>query len=262
MPDLFEDLLGEVTTPKTDPTPPETTSTEPETPEEEDPENVTEDENLQETQEEETTDPEPTVNPVDQVLTPKTEKAESKDDKAARAFAEMRAKNAQYEKALKRAAEVNGMSVEQFLEKLEETALQKKAKDTNTDPEIIRRLEAIEAERAELQTTKVRFHLESQFNKLKADLKLNEQDLVDFTAQLYAEGFNFNDLSVDYVTLYRGKNYNKLIEKERQQWIARADKGNSAGTVMSKNGKTSGKDKPIETMNDLDDLLSGMNNPN
>lgn len=268
MPDLFADLLGEISVPKDDPKGVAGVPGDPPGPQgHEDPPGPPgepgimppEPEALENNEGDDDLPPEePKTNPVEAALAPKPEKVESKEDKASKAFAEMRSKNAKYEKALQRAAEVAGKSVDQFLEDLDERVVQKKAKDANVDPEFIKRVEALEADRLELQTSKVRHHIESQFNSLKSTLKLNDQDLMDFTTQLYSENFDFNDLNVDYLTLYRGKNYEKLLEKERQSWIARSDKGQSAASVMSKNGKNSGNDKPITTMSDLEDLLSSM----
>lgn len=254
MPDLFDDLLREIATPIEPETPTEEPKVETPEPEGVEPESVEKEDN--EELEQEPTQAKP--NPVDQVLNSKKEKVETPEEKSSRAFAEMRAKNAKYEKALHRAAEVSGLSVDQLLEQLDDKAIQQQAKTTNTNPDLIRRLEAVEAERAELQTMKVQNHIERQFGKLSQDFKVTQDELLAFTSELIKEGFNFNDLSVDYVTLYRGRNYESLVEKERQQWIARSEKGQQAGTVMSKNGKSSGKDKPIQTMNDLEDFLSGM----
>jgi hypothetical protein len=150
------------------------------------------------------------------------------------------------------------MSVEDFLKRLDDKHIEKKAKDMNSDPEVIRRLEALEATRAELEETRVRMHLESQFDKIKKELGASQEDILQFTSELHQQGFNFFDLNVDYLTLYRGKNFTKLMEQERQKWIARAEKGSNAGTVMTKNGKTSDKGAKVETMSDLEDLLSGM----
>ncbi len=205
---------------------------------------------------------EPTTDPVEPPTeeVPPAPKEAPKEDPKARAFAEMRAKNTQYERALKKAAEVEGISVEEYLKKIDEGATTKRAEQMQTSPEILRRLEEAESKLAEQEQSKVQMHLAMEFQKLQQTLSVSDDELAAFTEKLASKGFNFMDPSADYTALYRGLNYEKLVEKERQEWLARSQKASQQGsqplTKTGKNGSTS--PATIETMAELDALLEGL----
>lgn len=258
MPAEFEDLMREVDAPPEPETEkPETVEeVKVETPETTETETETEEENAPEAEETQQQTP---PNPAKEALEgQKVRDKVSPDDKSAKAFAEMRVKATSYERALQRAADLEGLSVEEYLQKLDQKDIERRAKETNMDPEVLKRIEVLERERQEVLEMKARYHIENQFKVITEKYGASQDELLMFTADLQKQGFNFFDLNVNYETLYKGMNYEKLIEKERQKWIARAEKGSSAGSVMSKNGKTSDKGAKVETMNDLEDLLSGM----
>lgn len=181
---------------------------------------------------------------------------ETPEAKANKAFAEMRAKNSKYEKALARAAELKGVSVEDFLTEMENDTIQKKAEKLGTDPELLRRLEQLEAENETYRTAQVQMHLQREFGQVQKDLSVTDKELQEFTSELINRGHNFHDTSTDYVLLYRGMYHDKLVEKERQAWIARKEKSESGATTVGKTGRRGGDKDVIETPEDLDKLLS------
>ena len=255
MPAEFEDLMRELDGP------PKTEAEKPETVEEVkvETQETTETEPEEETSPEEETQKQAPPDPAKEALEgQKVRDKASPDDKSAKAFAEMRVKATSYERALQRAADLEGLSVEEYLQKLDQKDIERRAKETNMDPEVLKRIEVLERERQEVLEMKARYHIENQFKVITDKYGASQDELLMFTVDLQKQGFNFFDLNVNYETLYKGMNYEKLIEKERQKWIARAEKGSSAGSVMNKNGKTSDKGAKVETMNDLEDLLSGM----
>lgn len=182
------------------------------------------------------------------------------DSSQAKAFAEMRVKNTQYERALKRAAEVEGLSVDDYLKKIEDGALTKRAEQMQTNPDVLRRLEEAEAKLQEQEQSKAQMHLAMEFQKLQHDLGVSDEELSTFTQELAQRGFNFLDPTANYTALYRGLNFDKLVEKERQSWIVRSQKATQQGSQpIAKNGKNgaSGPDT-VETMRDLDALLESL----
>ena len=180
---------------------------------------------------------------------------ESQEEKAHRAFAEMRAKNTKYERALARAAKMSNLSVDEFLEQMENKTLEQQAKTMGTNPELLRRLESLEAENESYRNSQIQMHLTREFGKVEQELQASKKDLQEFTTELIKRGHNFQDTSVDYTLLYRGMYHDKLIEKERQKWIARQGKAQNSATTVGKSGKRDTSPETIESMADLNKLL-------
>lgn len=238
----YQDLLDELELDE-----PEKETAEPETVETEEPET---EEPEQENEGEEEPAKEPEKEP---------EKKPEKDNKEAanKAFAEMRAKNAQYERMLKRLAESSNKSLEEFVTELEEKAIEKQAKTKGIDPALLKRLEALEEENQRYQEAQIRMYLQSEFKKVETTLKLSEAEMKEFTSQLVADGHDFGNLKVDYMKLYRGYNHDKLVERERQSWIKQSEKaGNAPGTIKP-GRKSPGEPGEINSMDDLERLLDG-----
>lgn len=180
---------------------------------------------------------------------------ETQESKANRAFAEMRAKNTKYERALARAAKMSNLSVDEFLEQMENKTLEQQAKTLGTNPELLKRLESLEAENESYRNSQIQMHLTREFGKVEQDLGVSKKDLQEFTTELMKRGHNFQDTSVDYTLLYRGMYHDKLIEKERQKWIARQGKAQNSATTVGKSGKRDSSPETIESMADLDKIL-------
>jgi hypothetical protein len=89
-------------------------------------------------------------------------------------------------------------------------------------------------------------------------LDVSDKELKEFTTELAQRGFNFRDTGVDYTLLYRGMNYERLLEKERQRWIKQASNGTNASTVTQKRGKTPDvTGETVDSPEELDEILSG-----
>lgn len=177
-----------------------------------------------------------------------------------RAFAELRAKNTKYERAISSAAKQAGLTTEQYLEKLESETLTQRAESLKTDPEVLRRLEQAEAELEAYRVKSVENYLISSFEGLKTKLGLTDNDMAEFTETLQRNGHDFRNTTVNYEALYRGMNFDKMIEKERQAWIAQDAKARSQGsTPLPVNGRNvSPVTKEIKTTEELDEFLRGI----
>ena len=209
--------------------------------------------------------PDPKGSPGEPVLPTEpepTEPAKSeppKEDKQAKAFAEMRAKNTQYERLIKMAAEAEGVSVDEYLKKFETESLTKRATKMNTDPAILQRLEEAEMRLASYEQQNIQAHLQTEFGRIRSTLGVSENELQEFTASLVAQGFDFTNTNIDYVELYRGKNYAKLVEKERQAWITRDQRAQQQGTQPLPRGRgTSDVTTEVNSPEDMVALLRQM----
>ena len=230
-----------------------------ETPEET-PEDEPEDDVEEPTEKEDLEDKDPEGDEPEEQEPPKEDKPKpaSKEDASAKAFAAMRAENAKYQRLLKNQAQAAGLTVEEYMKKAEQDALEKRAEQMNVPKEYLERLEQLEKDRAELQVLRATTHLQNEFATLQKTLNVSDKDLKEFTTELAQRGFNFQDTNVDYALLYKGMNYDKLLEKERQRWIRDANKGNSSGTVSPKRGKTPDyTGETIDSAEELEEILAG-----
>ena len=262
MPEEFEDLLNsigggakeDVVTPVETPEP-----TEPIEPVVEEPEEMEEPE---ETPEENTPEETPKETPKADTP-PEVPPVQVEESKQAKAFAEMRVKNAAYEKVLKGRAEREGISLEAYMAKLQDEELTERAKALQVTPEYMRRLEALEQENNGYKKVQLQLHIQSQFAKLSTELKLDDSELQAFGAQLVAANVNLEDTSMDYVQLYRGMNYEKLVEKkleaERQIWLQARKKSQNASNPLSQSGRHDARETgSISSITELDQFLSTM----
>ncbi len=211
-------------------------------------------------------DPEqdPETDPVDPEPAPTDPKAEpsapKEDNKQAKAFAELRTKSTKYERLLKSAAEASGLELDAFMEQLETGSLNKRAEKMQTSPDILRRLEEAESKMQSYENERAQFHLAQEFNKVQTEFKISDDELTAFSQQLVSKGVNFSDPSLDMVSLYRGLNYESLLEKERQSWIELRNKGAQQGSQpIAKNGRNGTQSNTkIESEADLNALLDQM----
>jgi len=243
--EYFQTLLNEFSTPDPEPKAPETTAP-------------------TGTSAPEPTPAEPTVEPVVQepdlsVTAPKDPEPTQPENKQAAAFAELRVKASKYEKLFQAAAEKAGLSIEDYMAKIEADNLAARAQQMNVDPEVMRRLENLEQENQRYRDLQIQTHLQTQYGQIKAQLGVDDKDLQSFTAQLIKNGHNFENMQTDYVTLFRGMNYEKLVEKERQKWITRDTKGQQASAPITQNGRReTTSEKGPESVSELSALLDGL----
>lgn len=200
--------------------------------------------------------------------------ADSKDDssveksleqeKANRAFAELRAKATKYERAITKYAQMHGVSEEEALERMQSDALNKEAEEKKVDPELLKRLQQSEEELQTLRYERQEQHLKQEFEAVKDTFDLSDQEAVKFAQDLMNKGINiFETKNVDLVTLYRGLNHdnilNKKLKEEKQNWISGQAEADAAPGVSTAKGR--GADpasKKIETVADLNAALDSL----
>lgn len=183
------------------------------------------------------------------------------EDKSARAFAEMRTRLSGLEKPLKRAAEAAGLSVEEFLAQIENVAINKQAQDQGITPEILRRLETAEENTRAFQVEAAKLRLQQSFNNLQNTFNLTEQDMVQFAQTCVQQGIDLTQPNINMEVLYRGMNYDTLVNRARQEWITQDTKNrNAASSPVKGNGTPSSAPNKVETLSDLEKYLADMPN--
>ena len=198
-------------------------------------------------------DPQPTEPPVE----PTTLEPPVVEDKSAKAFAEMRAQKTQYERMLKSLADAEGLPLEEYMVKASEEAARKRAEKMQVPPEVLTRLEQLEAADMELRRMRAENYMQGEFHKLQTDMGVTDAELNSFVTQLVSEGFNFYDTKVDYRALYKGRNFEQLVEKQRQAWIAQSQKADKAPTTVAKNGKPENRSlgEEVTSIDEMNSIL-------
>lgn len=228
----FEDLAGRLTEDE-----PEETLEDPET--SEDSEGT--DETSDEIQDDEPEDTEPEEEESDEEAQgfPKEQK-----DKDHEAFAKLRVEKTRYENIISNLAKKEGLTVEQYEEKLQQDEIEAEAKAAQVPVEMLQRMKDLEAaevnRQKEFEAAQFRLNIERFQNKHDLD----EPALKEFIDTCFENNIDLTRNSVDLEILYRGLNHDTIVETERQKWISKdQDNRTSGSNPGSGKGKTP-KSKP------------------
>ncbi|MCQ2968539.1 MAG: hypothetical protein MJ191_00180 [Clostridium sp.] len=184
--------------------------------------------------------------------------------KQAQAFAFMRSELNQKNKMLNDVAVVLGLdpkskdSMAQLQTKLTEAL----AKQQGIPSEILEKLNRLETLENERNIETIRNNAFNGFQQVKSKFGLNDQELEEFANELVRDGKNPFTQSVDLLTEYKLKNFDKLLEQAKQQGIQaemeRASKASKNASTPSKTHGGAEKDEPekITTVKGLTDWFN------
>lgn len=191
--------------------------------------------------------------------------AEDKFSKQNKAFAEMRIKNKEYEQFLMNMARVAKLDVkgaQDAMAVLQERLQQTEAKQKQMDPQVLKELEDSRRQLSEMQAARLKERAISDFARLKATHGLSDADLNEFADTLISKNRNPFEQEMDLVNEYRLTNFDKLIERAReegrQEEIARSAKAQASSTSPSDQRATpagAGTPTAIKTVEDLEALF-------
>jgi hypothetical protein len=187
-------------------------------------------------------------------------------NKQNKAFAEMRVQNKEYEQFLMRMAQIAKLDVKNAKEAKEVLAArltQTEAKQKQMDPQVLAELEDSRKQIAEMRQARIKEQALSGFAKLKTLHGLSDTDLNNFADELVAKNKNPFEQEMDLVSEYRLANFDKLMEKAREEGrlaeIARSKKaqqsGSNPGTQRSTPENTGGSEKSLKNVGDLDNFF-------
>lgn len=204
-----------------------------------------ESEETEETEEEEQEDPEPDTKEV------------QRQSRMNQAFAQMRSENTRYKRMIANAAKAAGMTPEQFEAQMEQSALNMEAKKNNVSPEVLKRMRALEQTNEEYRNGILQQQVRMSLDRVRDEFGLDREGMQEFIQQLVANQIDLRDSSLDPIVIYRGLNYDKLLERQRQESIVRKNKADkhSSKTVGSKGKHISKSKDTVDTMEDLDALF-------
>lgn len=223
----------------------------------------TELEGVNETPEEEVVD-ENVAEPIEQEEDIAQEpQEETKEEATNKAFAALRAENAKYNKFFNTVAEKTGATPDEVMELLQGQLTEAEAKQLNTDPAVLRRLQEQEEKLREYETRNLETAVVNNLQQLKTDLSLNDKDMESFVKTLVDNEVDIFTTNVDLKTLYNGFNHDRIIkdavEAAKQEFMKGQSKADSASLPDKQSGSKDDKDrKVINNMQDLNSLLSSL----
>lgn len=206
-----------------------------------------------------------------------TEVTESKEDvetevnktfenqKANEAFASMRAENSKYKSFLKQLMKGSGFQGDEatYMQNLIDASYkqQSERQGQGVSPEFLKKMDDLENKTRVLEEERNRTAFAANIRGLQDKFKLSDSEIKEFLDTAVREHIDITAPGSNFVTLYQGLFYDKLMEKkikeERQQWIAQNSKANSAANVDNKSGKVP-EEKSIDNMAEFESLLRNL----
>lgn len=182
------------------------------------------------------------------------------------AFAAMRSENTKYKKFMQqimKGANFNG-SEEDFMKNLTEASYQRQAQrqGSQVSPEVLKRMDEIENQNKALIDAQNRQMFAANLKGLQDTFKLTDKEITEFVNFAVKEQIDLTVPGTNFVTLYQGlffdKLMNKKVEEERQKWIAQNSKANSASNPDGKSGKKDPEPTNVNTMAEFESLLQSV----
>lgn len=187
-----------------------------------------------------------------------------KQQRSNEAFAAMRTENSKYKQfvqQLMKGANFQG-SEEDFVKQMTEISYNNEAKHAQVSPEVLKRMDAIEAQNKNLIEERNKTMFVQNLRNLQDTFKLSENDIKEFINKAVEEQIDLTIPNTNFVTLYQGLFFDKLkdrmVEEARQQWIAQSSKSSNAANPDVKSGKKDTDPTDINTMAEFESLLKSV----
>lgn len=187
------------------------------------------------------------------------------NDKQNRAFASMRAENANLKKTMAMMAQVLGVDTklppDQLANQLQTQARNAIAKQQNMDPAILERLDKLEAINAEYTQMKAQTKIQSELDSIKESFNATDDDLRAFVEELVGEGYDVSVPGASLKTEFISRNFDKIIKANVDAAVAaeqaRAKKAGGASNPDGKQGQESQEEEhEINTISELENFLN------
>lgn len=186
---------------------------------------------------------------------------QNKDNEA---FAALRSENTKYKRLIQQLKSSAGFqgSDDDFLSSLSNAAYDQEAKRNNVSPELLRRMDQLEERNKTLVEAQNRTVFAQNLKTLQDTYQLSDNDIKDFIDVAVREHIDLTIPGTNFITLYQGLCFDKLnaklIEAERQKWIAQDSKSNSATVPDGRSGKKEPEKTDVNTMAEFDSLLQSI----
>lgn len=170
---------------------------------------------------------------------------DTKANKQAQAFAQMRIANQQQQQLINQIAQVVGITDTKdhnaVIQALQNLAIKAQSQKQGIPEEILTKLNRLESMEQEYQKQQTYLAAGRGFQNIKDQFKLDDAALENFAQELIADGLNPYEQMVDLVSEYRNRHFDELIEQAVQRGIAQeAQRAAKAGAQGSTPPDTSG----------------------
>ena len=184
---------------------------------------------------------------------------DTQQSKQNHAYAEMRTQNKALTDAVKKFAQVNKIEYEdvnELLNKLNDQTIELQSKEQNIPVEILKRMDTMDKQLQKYQNASFEQTAYNGFQKLVDDYGLNQQELESFAGELDAQGMNPFTQNVDVIKEYRATHIEDIVRHEVEKALKKDGQvNNSSSTPAKRNGKGTGGDDKLSTVNSLDKFL-------
>ena len=146
----------------------------------------------------------------------------------------------EYEAMIERIAKQQGISKDELVEKLQQEADEKEAKEKNISPEIQKQLREQQEALENLKQERQREVFNTKFDKLadEFDELQDNEKAREFVKSAIDMGFDLGNQNTDFRAAYIAQNYEALVEKardeERQKTLQRIEEQNKKSPGLNK----------------------------
>lgn len=201
---------------------------------------------------------------------PQTEQPAKTNDRQSHAFAQLRTENKAMNQLITELAKtynISGKDSNEVMNALKDHLITKQAEQQNVPKELLERLSVLEAKEAEYTKFARAQTAQKAFDSLKTEFNLTQDQLLEFVHQTAQDGINpFEQDNVDIRKEYIMRNFDNLIKAAESRGAkAEAERASKAATnstspVAKSNPSAGTQQQRINTVSDLNNLLSQLDN--
>lgn len=205
--------------------------------------------------------------PAQETPQPKHQSQRTEVNKQNQAFANMRTENAQLRKSVQNIASLLGLDPKQplgqLLGQLDAQTRNALAKREGVSPELLAKIDALEASNEELVRIKAERKIKDAFDEIKKDFKATDDDIIAFSQQLLDENYNPMAPGADLKMEFLKRNYATFVDRQVKEAVANEQARSASASGASKPDNHKGQDnntdaKQINTVHDLEDFFASL----
>ena len=194
-----------------------------------------------------------------------TQKALNATQKQNQAFAKMRSENKVLGNTVIRMAETLGLDTTQplnvLVNQINSMQVNALAQRRGLDPQVMQRLEALEASQAELNQLKATQRAKEQLDEIVDRFGADQATLEGFVQDLYNEGYDISKPGANLVNEFIGRNFDKIVNAKVADAVAQEQaRSSKASGASSPSGQRGQKDEQeqhvINTVAELDEFFA------
>lgn len=181
------------------------------------------------------------------------------------AFAKMRSENSMMAKTITQMAEILGLDTKQPLNVLASQVQQAQtnalAQKRGVDPQIMQRLESLEADHAELTRMKAEQAASKSIANIKSKFGATDDDITSFISNLINDNYDLTAPGANLETEFISRNFEKIMEKRVADAVAAEQARSAKASGASIPSNKQGQEKHVEThainsVSELDEFLA------